>query len=134
MSERAWRSDGRRFATVSVPPPGPENYSAMLAFPTPSQVRVEARSCADGSEVTGLAKCGWLVEVRLIPEGESDPRFFAVGTDEPGDAEEAILRYPGLVPEDKRTARRRLSENEIARLGLREDGVRPYILGPPLLG
>jgi hypothetical protein len=89
---------------------------------------MEARSCADGSGVTGLAKSGWLVEVYLIPEGESDPRFFAVGTHEAGDAEEAILRYPGIVREDKRTARRRLSDKEIACLGLRVDGVRPYIL------
>jgi hypothetical protein len=93
---------------------------------------MEARSCGDGSEVTGLAKCGWLVEVYLIPEGEFDPRFFAVGTDEPGDAEESILRYPGLVREDKRTVRRRLSDKEIACLRLRPDGVRPYILESPL--
>jgi hypothetical protein len=129
MSDRAWRSDGRRLATVPVPIPGPENYSSMLAFPTPSQVGMEARSCTDGSGVTGLAKCGWLVEVHLMPEGESDPRFFAVGTDLAGDAEEAILRYPGIVREDKRTARRRLSDEEIAYLGLRGDGVRPYLLG-----
>jgi hypothetical protein len=131
MSDRAWRSDGRRLATVSVPIPGPENPSSMIAFPTPSQVGMEARSCVDRSEVAGLAECGWLVEVYLIPEGESDPRFFAVGTDEAGDAEEAVLRYPGIVREDQRTARRRLSDKEIACLRLRADGVRPYILDPP---
>ena len=59
-----------------------------------------------------------------------DPRFFAVGTFEAGDAEEAILRYPGIVREDKRTALRPLSDNEIACLRLRMDGVRPYILHP----
>jgi hypothetical protein len=75
-----------------------------------------------------LARSGWLVEVRLISEGEPDPRFFAVGTHEAGDAEEAILRYPGIIREDKRTARRRLSDREIACLRLRADGVRPYIL------
>ena len=79
---------------------------------------------------TELANCGWLVEVHLIGERESDPRFFAVGTHDAGEAEEAILRYPGLVREDKRNARRRLSDKEIACLGLREGGVRPYVLGP----
>ena len=79
---------------------------------------------------TELANCGWLVEVYLIGERDSDLRFFAVGTHEASDAEEAILRYPGIVREDKRNARRRLSDKEIACLGLRADGVRPYILGP----
>ncbi len=79
-----------------------------------------------------LATCGWLVEVHLIGGRASDPRFFAVGIREAREAEEEILRYPGLVREDKRIARRRLSDKEIARLGLRADGVRPYILGPGL--
>ena len=78
--------------------------------------------------VTERAKCGWLVEICLIPERKPDSRFFAVGTHEARDAEEAILRYPGIVQEDKRIARRRLSDTEIARLRLREDGVRPYII------
>jgi hypothetical protein len=77
-----------------------------------------------------LANCGWLVEVHLIGERESDPRFFAVGTHEAGEAEEAVLRYPGIVREDKRNAQRRLSDKEIACLGLRPDGVRPFILDP----
>jgi hypothetical protein len=76
-----------------------------------------------------FAPCGWLVELRLA-EREADPGFFAVGTLEAGDAEEAILRYPGIVRADKRTALRPLSDNEIARLGLRMDSVRPYILHP----
>jgi hypothetical protein len=67
----------------------------------------------------------------LRPEREPDPRFFAVGTLEVGDAEEAVLRYPGIVREDKRTARRRLSDREIACLGLGVESVRPYILCPP---
>jgi hypothetical protein len=79
--------------------------------------------------VTELAKCGWIVEIYLISERKSDSRFFAFETHEAGDAEEAILRYPGIIREDKRTARRRLSDVEIACLRLREDGVRPYILG-----
>ena len=78
---------------------------------------------------TELANCGWLVEVHLIGERESDARFFAVGTRDAGEAEEAILRYPGIVREDKRNARRRLSDKEIACLGLRAGGVRPYMLG-----
>jgi hypothetical protein len=64
----------------------------------------------------------------LEPEQEPDPRFFAVGSLEAGEAEEAILRYPGIVREDKRTAQRPLSDKEIACLGLRADSVRPYIL------
>jgi hypothetical protein len=79
---------------------------------------------------TELANCGWLVEVHLIGEREPDPRFFAVGTRDAGEAEEAILRYPGIIREDQRSARRRLSDKEIACIGLRPDGVRPYILAP----
>ena len=93
------------------------------------QVGLGEQSCGDESGVTGLAQSGWLVELRLA-EREADPRFFAVGTREVGDAEEAILRYPGIVPEDKRTALRPLSDKEIARLRLRTDSVRPYILHP----
>jgi hypothetical protein len=79
--------------------------------------------------VTELAKCGWLVELHLMISGcEVATRFFAVGARQPRDAEEAILRYPGIVREDKRDARRRLSDVEIASLQLREGGVRPYIL------
>ena len=94
-----------------------------------SQVGLGEQSRGDESGVTGLAQCGWLVEVRLA-EREADPRFFAVGSLEVGDAEEAILRYPGIVPEDKRTALRPLSDKEIASFRLRRDSVRPYILHP----
>ena len=104
---------------------------ASLENPHPiaSQLGLGEQSCGDESGVTGLAKSGWLVEIRL-EERVPDPRFFAVGTFEAGDAEEAILRYPGIVREDKRTALRPLSDNEIACLRLRMDGVRPYILHP----
>jgi len=95
---------------------------------------------AGGSHVIGadtasrnakeLASCGWLVEVSLISEREPDLRFFAVGTQQALEAEEAILRYPGLVRKDKRSARRPLSEQEIACLGLGPGGVRPYGPGP----
>ena len=103
--------------------------SLETSHATASQVDLGEQSCGDESDVTGLAKCGWLVELRLA-EREPDPRFFAVGTLEAGDAEEAILRYPGIVREDKRTALRPLSDKEIACLGLRMDSVRPYILHP----
>jgi hypothetical protein len=92
-----------------------------------SQVGQGWKSWGDEAGVTGLAPCGWLVELRLA-EREADPRFFAVGSFAAGDAEEAILRYPGIVRTDKRTALRLLSDNEIACLRLGEDGVRPYIL------
>ena len=94
-----------------------------------SQVGLEQQSCGDEPDVTGLAPCGWLVELRLA-EREADPGFFAVGTREAGDAEEAILRYPGIVRDDKRAALRPLSDKEIACLRLRVDSVRPYILHP----
>jgi uncharacterized protein YecT (DUF1311 family) len=71
---------------------------------------------------TELAKCGWLVEICLTSERKSDSRFFAVGTQEARDAEELILRYPGIIREDERNARRRLSKDEIAWLQLREGG------------
>ncbi len=109
-----------------IPVPIP---SLEASYPIASQVGLGEQSYGDEPGVTGLAPCGWLVELRLV-EREADRRFFAVGTLEAGDAEEAILRFPGLVREDKRTALRPLSENEIARLGLRMDSVRPYILHP----
>ncbi len=66
-----------------------------------------------------------------MPEREPDPRFFAVGTRDVGAAEEAILRYPGIIQEDKRTALRLLSDKEIVCLRLKVNGVRPYIVCPP---
>jgi hypothetical protein len=74
-----------------------------------------------------FASYGWLVAVSLISEREPDLRFFAVGTRDAHEAEEAILRYPGLVREDNRSARRPLSQREIAWLGLRAGAVRPYM-------
>jgi hypothetical protein len=79
------------------------------------------------SRTKELASCGWLVEVSLISEREPDLRFFAVGTRDAHEAEEAILRYPGLVREDNRSARRPLSQQEIACLGLRAGAVRPFM-------
>ena len=68
-----------------MPIPSLEN-----SYPTASQVSLGEPSCGDESGVTRLAPCGWLVELRLA-EREADPRFFAVGTREASDAEEAIL-------------------------------------------
>jgi len=103
--------------------------SLQTSHPIASQVGLGEQSCGDEPGVTGLAPCGWLVELRLT-EREADPRFFAVGTLEVSDAEEAILRYPGIVRKDKRTALRPLSDKEIACLRLSMDSVRPYILHP----
>ena len=103
--------------------------SLQPSHPMASQVSLGEQSCGDESGATGRAQCGWLVELRLVGR-EPDPRFFAVGSLEAGDAEEAILRYPGIVREDKRTALRRLSDKEIACLRLRMDSVRPYIVDP----
>ena len=99
------------------------------SHPIASQTDPGEQSRGDESDITRLAQCGWLVELRLA-EREADPRFFAVGTLEAGDAEDAILRYPGIVGEDKRTALRPLSDKEIASFRLRRDSVRPYILHP----
>ena len=124
MSDRAWHSEARWIVAGPVPIPCIES-----PHPIASQVSLGEQSLGDASEVAGLAKSGWLVELRLV-EREPDARFFAVGTLEAGDAEEAILRYPGIVREDKRTALRPLSDEEIACLRLRMDSVRPYILHP----
>jgi hypothetical protein len=94
-----------------------------------NQVGQGWKSYGDKSGITGLARCGWLVELRLA-ERETDPRFFAVGMLQADDAEEAILNYPGIVRDDKRTALRPLSDKEIACLRLGEHSVRPYILHP----
>ncbi|MBI5319838.1 hypothetical protein [Bradyrhizobium sp.] len=83
---------------------------------------------ADG--ISEWAPCGWLVEVRLTIDTGPGFRFFAVGIARPEQAEEAILRYPGVIRDDVRTARRQLSAEEIARLQLRAQGVRPYRVNP----
>lgn len=124
MSDRAWHSEARLLVAMPVPIPCIEN-----PHPIASQVSLGEQSLGDASEVAGLAKFGWLVELRLVGR-DPEPRFFAVGSLEAGDAEEAILRYPGIVREDKRTALRPLSDKEIACLRLRMDGVRPYIVDP----
>ena len=74
-----------------------------------------------------LADAGWLVEVILVtPSNQPGSRFFAVGTQGAIEAEEAALRYPGLVSADRRIARRRLSPTELLDLGLKAQADRPY--------
>jgi hypothetical protein len=74
-----------------------------------------------------LATSGWVVQANLADVGEpADLRFFAVGLAAASDAEQAILRYPGMVSEDKRIAIRPLSAMEIHSLGLRPQAVRSY--------
>lgn len=76
--------------------------------------------------VSELTPCGWLVEVRLTIDEGPGFRFFAVGMPSREEAEEAILRFPGIFRDDTRKARRQLSAEEIVRLRLRAHAVRPY--------
>ena len=74
-----------------------------------------------------MADAGWLVEVILVtPNNQPDSRFFAVGIPGALEAEEAVLRYPGLLSADRRIARRRLSPKELSDFALRPQAVRPY--------
>ena len=73
-----------------------------------------------------FAESGWLIEVKLTIDEGPGFRFFAVGTASPQDAEEELLRFPGVFRDDARKVRRQLSGAEIARLKLRAHGVRPY--------
>jgi len=75
-----------------------------------------------------FAASGWVVATDLADIGQpSDLRFFAVGLAEADEAVEAVLRYPGLAREDRRFAIRRLSQEEVSRLELRAQAVRPYV-------
>ena len=79
------------------------------------------------SLVREIAETGWLVEVALRePNQQSDSRYFAVGLGNAIAAEEAVLRYPGILQTDKRSARRSLTSTELLKLGLRTEAVRPY--------
>ena len=74
-----------------------------------------------------FAASGFLVEVDLATGGGStDRRFFAVGIAAANEAVEAVLGYPGLLREDRRSALRPLSPEEICKLRLRPQAVRPY--------
>jgi hypothetical protein len=76
--------------------------------------------------VYDLAKAGWLVELVLeFTNGPVERRYFAVGLEHAADAEEAVLRYPGLVRKDSRTAMRPLTSAELTDLALERDTIRP---------
>ena len=90
--------------------------------------RVEVRDRLQGPYPTSeLVTSGWVVAVDLAGIGEPpDRRYFAVGVAEADKAVEAVLLYPGLAREDRCIAIRRLSPEEISRVGLRARAVRPY--------
>ena len=89
-------------------------------------VRQRGRADFDPIDEPELAASGWLVEVCLTIDEGPGFRFFAVGMAGAEQAEEAVLRFPGIFRDDIRTARRPLSSQEIAREQLRTHGVRPY--------
>jgi hypothetical protein len=61
--------------------------------------------------VREIAETGWLVEVApREPNQQSDSRFFAVALGNAIAAEEAVLRYPGILQTDKRSAMREREE------------------------
>jgi hypothetical protein len=73
------------------------------------------------------ATSGWLVEIDLADPGKApDRRYFAVGLADADEAVEAVLGYPGMLRKDRRLAIRLLSRDEISRLRLRPQAVRPY--------
>jgi hypothetical protein len=74
-----------------------------------------------------LAPSGWLVELHLVfADGPVECRYFAVGLERASDAEEAVLRYPGITHNDPRSARRLLTPIELDYLALRQDTIRPF--------
>jgi hypothetical protein len=108
-----------------------DGRSIVGVLDAPAQHRDDRKPCggADPGPAGGAsewAPCGWLVEVRLTIDKGPGFRFFAVGTSDPKQAEEAILRFPGIIRADARLALRPLSGEEIARLQLRAQGVRPF--------
>ena len=111
------RTDGRLIVGV------PDDRLRHLDKAAPQRGGIDPGP-ADGA--SKLAPSGWLVEVRLTIDEGLGFRFFAVGMPSREEAEEAILRFPGIFRDDVRTALRHLSSEEIARLELRGHGVRPY--------
>lgn len=87
----------------------------------------KSRSPASAGMTRELAAAGWVVEVVLvIGNRPPDRRLFAVGLEKAAEAREAVLRFPGIVRADERTARRPLSVNELSSLRLRTGAVRSY--------
>ncbi len=103
----------------------------MMAEPVIKTASVKAASTAAPSRTPAVAPefamSGWIVQADLADAGKPpDRRFFAVGVATAVEAVEAVLRYPGLMREDPRIALRPLTPEEIARLRLRTEAVRPY--------
>jgi hypothetical protein len=74
-----------------------------------------------------LAPAGWLVELSLaFAGGSTECRYFAVGLERASDAEEAVLRYPGITQNDPRNAKRLLTTIELDYLALKRDTIRPF--------
>jgi hypothetical protein len=117
VAEDRARNDGRSIAAGSAPRP---------QCPDRPERQPGGDDAGPAVGVGDLAPCGWLVEVRLTIDEGPGVRFFAVGTPSPEEAQEAILRFPGIFRDDIRRALRQLSSEEIARLELRGRGVRPY--------
>jgi hypothetical protein len=93
---------------------------------TAFDTNTESRRGASGPG-HALAAVGWVVELVLVFNNNSvEYRSFAVGLESAADAEDAVLRYPGVMPNDPRNAKRRLTAAELAYLVLREDTIRPY--------
>jgi hypothetical protein len=66
-----------------------------------------------------LAAAGWLVEL-VLEFADREVEHRAV------DAEEAVLRYPGITRNDPRYARRPLTSVELEHLVLNPGTIRPY--------
>ena len=73
-----------------------------------------------------IAEHGWVVDVVLAMDGQTETVFFAVAESTASEAESAVLRYPGILPGDTRTVRRSLLAVEISNLKLRPGAVRPF--------
>jgi hypothetical protein len=73
-----------------------------------------------------LASMGWLVEVNTGTDEHPDLRWLAVTIPNAADAEREVLRFPGLLESDRRTAKRPLSLHEISQMKLMAGAVRPY--------
>ncbi|MBH5384757.1 hypothetical protein [Bradyrhizobium diversitatis] len=85
--------------------------------------KADERSIAPQAQ---LAASGWVVVVTITVDTKTDAVFFAVAAQSADEAEKAILRYPGILPSDARSALRQLSSSEISHLKLKPGGTRPY--------
>jgi hypothetical protein len=99
----------------------------MIKMPKAEAVAKSRSPASAGVATRELAAAGWVVEVVLvIGDRPPDRRLFAVGLETAAEAREAVLRFPGIVRADERTARRPLSANELSSLRLRTGAVRSY--------